>query len=55
LYITHAHRILGSEPFASLVDGPLLEPAVGFTLNTLYFDRQGLDGLGQLFVSYNRM
>ncbi|HZQ06282.1 MAG TPA: dihydrofolate reductase family protein [Anaerolineae bacterium] len=54
LYITHAHRILGSEPFASLVDGALLEPAVGFTLNTLYFDRQGLDGLGQLFISYNR-
>lgn len=54
LYLTHANRLLGGQPFASVVEGDLLEPAVGMRLNTVYFDRRGLDGLGQLFVSYNR-
>lgn len=55
LYVTHANRLLGGAPFAALTEGALLEPAVGMKLHELYFDAAGLDGLGQLFVSYNRV
>jgi riboflavin biosynthesis pyrimidine reductase len=54
LYLTHANRLLGGQPFSSIVEGDLLEPAVEMTLNTVYFDPHGLGGLGQLFVSYHR-
>ncbi len=54
LYLTHAGRILGGSPFASIVEGALLETAVTMTLHTLYYDPAGLDGLGQLFIAYNR-
>ncbi len=53
LYLTLAHRILGGRPFASIVEGPLLEPPVDLTLRALYYDAAGLDGLGQLFAVYN--
>ncbi|HFE66661.1 MAG TPA: pyrimidine reductase [Chloroflexi bacterium] len=53
LYLTLANRILGGRPFASIVEGPLLEPAVDMTLHTLCYDAAGLDGLGQLFAAYN--
>lgn len=53
-YMTLANRMLGGLPFSAIVDGPLLEPPVDMTLNTLYYDPAGLDGLGQLFISYNR-
>jgi len=54
LYLTHASRLLGGSPFASIVDGPLFDSAVDMRLNTLYWDGEGVDGLGQLFVSYDR-
>lgn len=53
LYITHAHRILGGDPFASIVEGKQLEPAVNMKLNSLFLDATGLDGLGQLFSVYD--
>lgn len=53
LYVTYANRLLGGAPFAALTEGALLEPPVGMKLHELYFDAAGLDGLGQLFVSYN--
>ncbi len=53
LYLTYANRVLGAEPFSSIVAGNLLQPAVDMTLNTLYYDEAGLDGLGQLFASYD--
>lgn len=52
LYLTTAHRLLGAEPFSSLVEGELLRPAVGMRLNSLYYDPHALDGLGQQFVVY---
>ena len=55
LYLTHASRVLGGNPFASIVEGALLNTAVNMTLHTLYYDPAGLDGLGQLFMSYNRV
>jgi hypothetical protein len=55
LYLTHANRLLGGQPFSSIVEGELLVPAVDMRLNTIYFDPHALDGLGQLLVSYNRV
>jgi len=55
LYLTFANRLLGGEPYASLLEGPLLDPPIDLQLNTLYFDPYGLEGLGQLFASYDRV
>ncbi len=55
LYLTHVHRILGGDPYATIVEGPLLEAPSGFVLNSLYFDQAALDGSGQLFISYDRV
>ena len=54
LYLTHAHRLLGGKPFDSIVTGDLIDPAIGMKLATIYLDAAALDGMGQLFVSYNR-
>jgi riboflavin biosynthesis pyrimidine reductase len=54
LYLTFAHRILGGEPFSSIVEGPLFDLPRDFQLKSLYFDPVGLDGLGQLFACYDR-
>lgn len=54
LYLTFAHRLLGGQPFSSILEGELFSSAIGMTLNTIYFDSYGLDGLGQLFVSFDR-
>lgn len=54
LYLTFAHRILGGQPFSSLLEGDLLSPASDMSLNTVYFDPSGLNGLGQLFISFDR-
>lgn len=53
LYVTYASRLLGGLPFSTLLEGPLLEPAVDLKMQTLYLDPAGLDSLGQLFVSYD--
>ena len=54
LYLTLANRLLGGDPFSSIVEGPLLAPAVDMRLHTLFLDVAGLNGLGQLFLSYRR-
>ncbi len=54
LYLTFANRILGGEEFDTIVSGGLLKPAADFKMDALYFDSVGLDGLGQLFVTYER-
>jgi riboflavin biosynthesis pyrimidine reductase len=53
LYLTHANRLLGGEPFSSIVEGPLLDPAVALQINTVYLDQYALNGQGQLFLSYD--
>ena len=55
LYMTYANRILGGEEFDTILKGDLLKPAADFKTNNIYFDPFGLEGLGQLFVSYNRV
>jgi len=54
LYLTITHRLLGGPSFSSILEGELLPQAVDMTLNSIYLDPHGLDGLGQLFVSFNR-
>ena len=54
LYLTFASRLLAGDPFSTIVEGSLLEPAVDMTLGAVYYDTHALDGLGQLFVQYNR-
>lgn len=54
LYLTQTGRLLGGNPFATIVDGALLETAVDLRLHTLYYDPAGLDGHGQLFAAYER-
>ncbi len=54
LYLTLANRLLGGDLFSSIVEGPLLAPAAGMRLATVYLDAAGLDGLGQLLLSYQR-
>ncbi len=54
LYLTLANRLLGGDPFSSIVEGPLLAPAVGMRLHSAYHDDAGLDGLGQLFLCYDQ-
>lgn len=53
LYLTHANRLLGGKPFSSIVEGELLQPAQDLKLNAIYLDAAALDGLGQLFISYD--
>ncbi|MCJ7567727.1 MAG: dihydrofolate reductase family protein, partial [Anaerolineales bacterium] len=55
LYLTFASRLLGGEPYASILEGSLLDPPIDLQLNTLYFDPYGIEGLGQLFASYDRV
>ena len=55
LYLTLAGRLLGGQPFSSIVEGGLFDPPADFRLNTLYYDLTGLAGSGQLFLSFNRV
>lgn len=55
LYLTVAHRLLGGRRYATMVEGAQFEPAVGLALKTVYLDPAGVEGLGQLFLSYDRV
>ncbi len=54
LYLTLTPRLLGGSPFASILEGPGLDPAAGLRLHCAYLDPYGVAGLGQLFLAYNR-
>jgi riboflavin biosynthesis pyrimidine reductase len=53
-YLTFASRILGSPTYSTIVEGHLFEPAVDMTLSHLYYDPNGLSGLGQIFTAFDR-
>lgn len=53
LYLTQASRILGGDPFATVMEGRVLETAVDLKLRNLILDPAGLDGLGQIFFAYD--
>lgn len=54
LYLTHTSRLLGGDPFSSIVEGQLLKPAVDLELISVHYDPYALDGLGQLLTAYQR-
>ena len=54
LYVTLANRLLGGRTYASILDGELLDPPADLKINNIYYDTAGVDGLGQLFVVYDR-
>ncbi|MEN8206068.1 MAG: dihydrofolate reductase family protein [Pseudomonadota bacterium] len=49
LYLTIAQQLLGGEVFDTLTRGPLLTPARGMSLISLYHDPYAPAGAGQLF------
>lgn len=53
LYLSSANRLLGGDEFDTFVKGELLKPPANLKMKTLYFDPFGLDGLGQMFISYD--
>ena len=52
LYLTQVSRILGGDPFSSIVEGALLDNAIDLPLRHLYYDAQGTGETGQLFGCY---
>jgi riboflavin biosynthesis pyrimidine reductase len=53
LYLTFAARILGGDPFATILDGSLLPEPADFILRNLYLDPHAPGPGGQLFASYD--
>jgi riboflavin biosynthesis pyrimidine reductase len=53
LYLTHAHRLLGSAPYTTIVEGAALAPPPNLRLHSLYYDPSALNGAGQLFTTYD--
>ena len=53
LYLTQVGRLLGGSPFATILEGDLLETAVDAQLKTIYHDPEALGGLGQLLLTYD--
>lgn len=58
LYRTQVNRIVGGDPFSSIVDGALLPSPMDFQLKTLYLDPAAIveekQAIGQLLFSYDR-
>lgn len=55
LYLTLADRVLGGQPFLTMVEGSLLEPTPSFRLSELYYDPVALAGDGQLLLVYDAL
>ena len=52
LYLTMTSRIIGGSTFASIVEGSLFSSHIDLRLEKLFYDAEGLDGVGQLFTRY---
>lgn len=52
LYLTHALRMLGGEPFDILVEGKQLDPPADFKLHSLYYDAVEKENPNQIFGAY---
>ncbi len=55
LYITQTSRILGGDPFATIVEGQTFDFPYDMTLSTLYYDPHAPENLGQLLAAYDRV
>lgn len=53
LYLTFAFHLLGGDPYAGVVDGPLLEHPPGFSLYSLHLDPGAPGGHRQLFAAFD--
>lgn len=53
LYLTHFHRLLGGQSFDTLLEGAPLDRPASFAPHALYYDAQGIDGVGQFFAAYD--
>jgi riboflavin biosynthesis pyrimidine reductase len=54
LYLTITQRMLGGEPFATIVEGSQLSPPADFKLRTLFFDPQAPANVGQYYAAFDR-
>lgn len=54
LYLTQTCRILGGDPFATIVEGSTFSPPYDMVLKGLYYDPKAPEELGQLFSFYDR-
>lgn len=55
IYITTVLRVLSGNDYATLIEGPTLEPPYDFRLAALYLDRHGPDGVEQLLQVFDRV
>ena len=55
LYVTYAGRLLAGQPYAAIVEGPQFQPAVDLKIQCITLDNHAPDGLGQMFVAYDRI
>ena len=52
LYLTQVHMLLGGQNYDTLLEGPLLEPAARFILESLYYDKGAEERPPQSFAVY---
>ena len=55
LFLTIVPKLLGGEPFGSLVQGPLLATPAGYRLRWLYLDENAPEPTGQLMARFDRV
>lgn len=55
LYLTIAQRILGGDPYATIMEGPLLSSPADFKLRSLFFDPEAPDNVGQYYAAFDRV
>lgn len=54
IYLTITQRMLGGEPFATIMEGSQLSPPADFTLRSLFFDPQAPADVGQYYAAFDR-
>ena len=55
LYMTVATRLIGGDPYASIVEGSALDMPSDMSLYEIYLDQNGAHGCSQLFFSFDRV
>jgi len=54
LYLTQVHMLFGGQRYDTLLEGPLLEPAASFCLESLYYDMGGKERPPQSFAVFGK-
>lgn len=55
LYLTIAQRILGGDPYDTIMEGPLLSSPADFKLRSLYYDPEAPENAGQYYAAFDRV